>query len=67
MAKSKEIKEVYIQGKKLRCQICDHALFWSRKTLMNTPGMSFLNLDWANKSATNHICNQCGYVHWFFN
>lgn len=66
MARKKEVKEHYIAGNKLQCQICSHTQFWTRETLMNTPGMSFFNLDWANKSAQNYICDSCGYVHWFF-
>jgi predicted nucleic-acid-binding Zn-ribbon protein len=57
--------EVVIKGNKLTCPICTHAEFWSRETLMNTTGMSFFNLDWANRSAKNYICTACGYVFWF--
>ncbi len=66
MKKKKEVKEyIIVAGKKLECTICKSTLFWTRKTLMNTVGMSFLNLDWANKNATNYVCDNCGYVHWF--
>lgn len=58
-------EEVIIQGNKLSCPICKHTQFWSRETLMNTTGMSFFNLDWANRSAKNYVCNNCGYVYWF--
>jgi len=33
--------------------------------LLNTRGISFLGLDWANKVADNYVCDRCGYVHWF--
>lgn len=66
MIKEKEVKERIIAGNiKLKCVICGHTYFWERNTLMNTSGMSFLGLDWANRNATNYICNKCGYVHWF--
>lgn len=66
MSKEKIIAEHFVKrGQKLECIICKGTKFWTRETLMNTKGMSFLNLDWANKTATNYICNQCGYVHWF--
>lgn len=66
MSKEKEVKEHYVKkGLKLECVICKKSQFWTRQTLMNTAGMSFMNLDWANKSATNYVCNNCGYVHWF--
>lgn len=65
MSKNKEVREVQIQGKKLTCPICKHDQFWSRETLMNTPGMTFFGVEWLNKAATNYICDSCGYVHWF--
>jgi len=65
MTKEKDVQEFLIQGKKLECAICKRTLFWTRKTLMNTSGMSIMGLDWANKNATNYVCNNCGYVFWF--
>ncbi len=66
MSNQAEVKEYFVKkGLKLECAICKNTTFWTRKTLMNTPGMSFLNLDWANKSAVNYVCSECGYVHWF--
>jgi len=56
-----------IRGKKLVCPICEEKKFWTRETLMNTAGMSFFNLDWANKRAINYVCDNCGYVYWFLN
>ena len=37
----------------------------AKETLMNTPKMSFFNLDWLNKKAQNYICDNCGHVLWF--
>ena len=66
MSKEKVVKEFFVKrGLKLECVICKNKLFWTRTTLMNTSGMSIIGLDWANKSATNYVCDSCGYVHWF--
>jgi predicted nucleic-acid-binding Zn-ribbon protein len=66
MGRNKEVKIHRKQnGEKMKCLMCEHDQFWVRKTLMNTVGFSFFNLDWANKSATNYVCDKCGYVHWF--
>ncbi|PLX19919.1 MAG: hypothetical protein C0599_10025 [Salinivirgaceae bacterium] len=65
MSKKEILNNVSIEGNKLICPICTGKQFWTRKTLMNTTGMSFFNLDWANKKATNYICTHCGYVYWF--
>ena len=65
MAKKKEAAERSVQGNKLTCPVCSSTLFWTRTTLMNTAGLSFLDLDWANRSASNYVCDRCGYVFWF--
>lgn len=62
---NKEAVEVIKLGKKLVCPVCEYDKFWTRATLMNTRGASFFNFDWANKTAKNYICDQCGYVYWF--
>ncbi len=62
---AKEATERIVKGNKLTCPVCKHDKFWHRKTQMNTSGLTFLGLDWANKSATNYICDNCGHVMWF--
>lgn len=63
MAENSE--ERTIKGNKLECPVCKHDKFWAKETLMNTPGMTFLGLEWANKNAQNFICDNCGFVYWF--
>ena len=65
MDKKPESKERFIKRTKLECPVCKNHRFWSRETLMNTKGLTFLKLDWANKTAQNYICDNCGYVYWF--
>lgn len=65
MANKIEIKQRIVKGKTLECPVCNNDKFWERKTLMNTPGMTFIGFDWANKTAQNYICGNCGYVYWF--
>ena len=57
--------ERFIDGNRLECPICGHDEFWTRKTLMNTPGLTFLGVEWANTQARNYVCDRCGYVVWF--
>jgi|SRR5215469_2611177 len=56
---------VQIFGQSLSCTVCGNRTFRERSSLLNTAGMTFFKLDWANKSATNFICSKCGYVFWF--
>ena len=65
MAKEKIIGRHKIAGNILECPVCGHSEFWLRKTLMNTPGLTFFGLEWANKTASNYVCNSCGHVLWF--
>ncbi|WP_026478920.1 hypothetical protein [Alkaliphilus transvaalensis] len=60
-----EAVKIEINGNELICPVCKHDEFWTRETLMNTAGATFLGFDWANKAATNYVCDECGYVYWF--
>ncbi|MFI9291284.1 hypothetical protein [Streptomyces gardneri] len=51
--------------KKVRCLICGGDVFREREVKLNSTGMEFFNMAWANESATGLICRSCGYVHLF--
>ena len=65
MFTKKEPMSYEVLGKPLTCQICGHDEFTKREAQLNTAGMSFMNLDWANASAVCFVCVKCGYIHWF--
>ena len=52
-------------GKKIVCEHCGHSQFHEGEALLNTVGMTFLGLDWANKTATTLMCDACGRIHWY--
>lgn len=54
-----------ILGRQLACTVCGHTSFHERSAQLNTAGMSFLNLDFLNKTATCYICEQCRHILWF--
>ncbi len=58
-------EKIVIAGIELRCAHCRGDLFMQRSALLNTPMMTLLGFDWANKTATIYICSRCGYLHWF--
>lgn len=60
-----ELKKIEVGGRPLKCVVCRHDEFTEREALLNTAGLSFLGLDWANRTATCFICDSCGYIHWF--
>ena len=63
---SGELPEVVLpSGDVLACVVCGGRTFDRREVKMNTTGMSFMNLDWANKSADGAVCRLCGFVHSF--
>lgn len=47
------------------CLMCEASLFADQEIKLNTTGMEFLNLGWANSSGTALICADCGFVHTF--
>ncbi|MFJ4870300.1 hypothetical protein [Streptomyces sp. NPDC088757] len=51
--------------KRIHCLICGGDVFREREVKLNSTGMEFFNLAWANESATGLICLSCGYVHLF--
>ena len=60
-----EAKPYVILGNQLLCLICKHDKFWNRNAQINTSAMEFMNMGWANESATCFECEKCGYIHWF--
>ena len=54
-----------IEGKSITCQHCGHNKFDQAKILLNTPGMTFFGLDWANRTATILSCKRCGRIEWY--
>jgi predicted nucleic-acid-binding Zn-ribbon protein len=52
-------------GKVVLCPHCEGNTFVEGSAQLNTSGMTFLNLDWANKSATTLACTNCGRIQWF--
>ncbi|MFI6898106.1 hypothetical protein ACIBM4_28735 [Streptomyces sp. NPDC050256] len=50
-----------------RCHVCECEIFRDREVKLNSSGMEFLKLGWADESATGLICWDCGYVHLFVN
>jgi predicted nucleic-acid-binding Zn-ribbon protein len=53
------------EGKEFRCLVCGGGRFQRREIKMNTTGLTFFNLDFANRSAVGVICRSCGFVHMF--
>ena len=58
-------QKVSIENRPVSCCHCGHDEFYYRETLLNTRGMTFLDLQWLNKAAQSYICAQCGYIMWF--
>ncbi|MGI6450591.1 MAG: hypothetical protein ACOX3R_09960 [Desulfitobacteriia bacterium] len=52
-------------GKQITCLHCEHDRFAEGRALLNTRGLTFLDLDWLNEGATTLTCKRCGFIHWF--
>ena len=56
---------IEVGGIPVKCSHCGSNRFSERKAQLNTAGLTFLNLDWANQSATVLVCESCGKLEWF--
>jgi hypothetical protein len=65
MSRSPKLVTVGPQRVPLYCLVCRGQLFTAREIKLNTSGMEFLGMEWANRSGTGLICDTCGFVHTF--
>ena len=58
-------RKYMVGGYQVICPHCKHDTFEEGSAQLNTAGLTFLGLDWLNKSATILACTNCGYIQWF--
>ena len=49
----------------VKCPHCGGIDFELASALLNTPGMTFMNLDWANRDGAIMSCVHCSHTMWF--
>ena len=49
------------------CPHCGGCEFEKSSVQLNTAGLTFFDLDWANRSADILICRSCDHIEWFLN
>ncbi len=54
-----------VEKKQVTCLHCGSKEFTEGIAQLNTVGMTFINLDWADKSAHTLLCSKCGRIEWF--
>jgi hypothetical protein len=65
MSRSPNLVTLGPQRVPLHCLVCGGQLFTDREIKLNTSGMEFLGMEWANRSGTALICDRCSFVHTF--
>jgi len=63
----RETERFAVNGLPVACSHCGGTTFQEGEALLNTPGMTFFGIDWANRSAALLICTKCGHIEWFLN
>lgn len=63
--KNKAPFPVQVKGRQLEYQVCGNDHFYKKYIQLNTSFLSFLNLDWLNKSGTCFVCSECTHIIWF--
>lgn len=56
---------ILLNGQTLACDSCAGSTFEQHHWKLQTTGMTFMNLDWANRDATCFVCATCRRIHWF--
>jgi hypothetical protein len=65
---SNEAVSYTMSNKKIICSHCNNETFFQLPNiLLNTPGITFFGLDWANKTASVLVCSNCSKLEWFLN
>lgn len=54
-----------IAGRPVVCSHCGGREFDESRALLNSTALTFLDLDWADRSATVLACRSCGHLEWF--
>jgi DNA-directed RNA polymerase subunit RPC12/RpoP len=63
--RTRETAQLMVKGRAVRCPMCGHEWFWERRVLLNSRGMTFFGLDWANRESRGMVCDDCGHVLFF--
>jgi hypothetical protein len=56
---------ISLGGKHLKCVVCGYESFEKREWMLNTRKGELFNVAWANATAENYVCMNCGYIFWF--
>ena len=54
-----------VAGRQVVCPHCGCNEFEKSDAQLNTAFLTFLDFDWANRSAAVLICRNCGHIEWF--
>lgn len=65
MSVSTETGQRYVRGNALKCPVCGHDQFRTRRALINRRLTEFFDFAWLDRQATCEICGNCGHVLWF--
>lgn len=54
-----------VEGKNVTCPHRGNQEFAVGSAQLNSAGMTFIGLDWADKTAHTLLCSNCGRIEWF--
>lgn len=65
MGEPEVAERMQVAAVRMRCDHCRGESFRESSAQLNTAGMTFIGLDWANRSARVFVCSGCGQLKWF--
>ena len=62
---AKQAPRFSVAGRSVRCPQCTGYRFIEGRAMLNTAGMTFIGMDWADRDAITLLCTECGHIEWF--
>lgn len=57
---------VEINGRRLKCLQCSAESFHRRRSHVETAMVTTMNPEWADRQVQCLVCDDCGFIHWFW-
>ncbi len=54
-----------INDARITCKYCGNDIFEKSRVQLNTAGITFVDVNWADKQAFVLACSECGHMEWF--
>ena len=57
---------VELNGHRLKCLMCSAEMFHRRRSHVDTAMVTTMNPEWVDRQVQCLVCDDCGFIHWFW-